>query len=249
MRLPRLIRSFLTTSAVLAAVVGLSGSGLVAAGRADAGRPAERAPASADLTTVPFRVTGELPIYPKALWRPGFSGPAVRKVEARLVQLKLLDAQYQDESFGTTTRTAVRKFQQSKGIPPLGYVDQFTWDRLRAATHEPTQQELFPPAPVVNGKRLDQRCATGRVLCIDKTSRKLRYVVNGKVLLSTDVRFGAKATRTREGQFSVGWKSRNHVSKLYDSKMPFAMFFSGGRPCTTRPTSPLAATTVPRTAV
>jgi lipoprotein-anchoring transpeptidase ErfK/SrfK len=53
--------------------------------------------------------------------------------------------------------------------------------------------------------------------------------VDGKVAMSLDVRFGAKATATREGAFSVGWKSRNHVSKLYDSAMPFAMFFSGGQ--------------------
>ena len=43
------------------------------------------------------------------------------------------------------------------------------------------------------------------------------------------VRFGSSYTPTREGLFHVGWKSRDHVSKLYDSPMPFAMFFSGGQ--------------------
>ena len=43
------------------------------------------------------------------------------------------------------------------------------------------------------------------------------------------VRFGSSYTPTREGLFHVGWKSRDHVSKLYDSAMPFAMFFSGGQ--------------------
>ena len=43
------------------------------------------------------------------------------------------------------------------------------------------------------------------------------------------VRFGASYTPTREGLFHVGWKSRDHVSNLYDSSMPFAMFFSGGQ--------------------
>ena len=55
------------------------------------------------------------------------------------------------------------------------------------------------------------------------------YVVNGVVKMQLDVRFGAQKTATREGAFSVGWKSRNHVSKLYDSPMPYAMFFSGGQ--------------------
>ncbi|MEU8224502.1 L,D-transpeptidase family protein [Kribbella sp. NPDC048915] len=182
-----------------------------------------------DLKTVPFEVTGELPIYPKALWKNGSSGTNVRKVEARLVQLNLLEKRYQDDEFGTMTRSAVKKFQKSKGIPPLGYVDQNTWDQLVKVTREPTQTELYPPAPVVNGKKLDPRCATGVALCIDKTTRKLRYVVDGVVKMQLDVRFGAAKTATREGGFTVGWKSRNHVSKLYDSPMPYAMFFSGGQ--------------------
>ena len=35
--------------------------------------------------------------------------------------------------------------------------------------------------------------------------------------------------RTREGKFSVLWKSRNHVSSIYHTPMPYAMFFSGGQ--------------------
>ncbi|WP_350278926.1 L,D-transpeptidase family protein [Kribbella sp. HUAS MG21] len=184
---------------------------------------------SQELKTVPFEVSGELPIYPKALWKNGSSGTNVRKLEARLVQLKLLEKRYLDNDFGTMTRSAVKKFQKSKDIPQLGYVDQNTWDQLAKVTREPTQAELYPPAPVVDGKKLDARCATGVALCIDKTSRKLRYVVDGVVKMQMDVRFGAVKTATREGSFTVGWKSRNHVSKLYDSKMPYAMFFSGGQ--------------------
>ncbi|TCC26453.1 murein L,D-transpeptidase [Kribbella sindirgiensis] len=206
-------------------------SGLVVGGAIAAllstGTSATAAPQ--DLKTVPFEVSGELPIYPKALWKNGSSGTSVRKVEARLVQLKLLEKRYLDNEFGTMTRSAVKKFQKSKGIPPLGYIDQNTWNQLVKVTHEPTQTELYPPVPVVNGKKLDARCATGVALCIDKTSRKLRYVVDGVVKMQMDVRFGAVKTATREGSFTVGWKSRNHVSKLYDSKMPYAMFFSGGQ--------------------
>ncbi|CAM5577672.1 hypothetical protein STENM223S_02612 [Streptomyces tendae] len=36
-------------------------------------------------------------------------------------------------------------------------------------------------------------------------------------------------TPTREGVFQVYWKSRHLVSTLYDSPMPYAMFFSGGQ--------------------
>jgi lipoprotein-anchoring transpeptidase ErfK/SrfK len=67
------------------------------------------------------------------------------------------------------------------------------------------------------------------VLCVDKTSRTLRWVVDGDVVKTVDVRFGSEYTPTREGVFSVYRKSRDHVSSLYDTAMPFAMFFSGGQ--------------------
>ena len=121
---------------------------------------------------------------------------------------------------------AVRGFQKKREIPVTGRVDQRTLDRLHGMTGEPTRDEMGlhnVPGP------LDERCRTGRVLCIDKTSRTLRWVVDGHVLKTVDVRFGAAYTPTREGVFSVYMKSRDHVSRLYDTAMPFAMFFSGGQ--------------------
>jgi lipoprotein-anchoring transpeptidase ErfK/SrfK len=83
---------------------------------------------------------------------------------------------------------------------------------------------------VVGKYRLDKRCMTkGRVLCINKRTRKLVYVVNGKVVQVADARFGAVRTPTRNGTFKVYRKDKNHVSTLYKSKMPYAMFFSGGQ--------------------
>ena len=83
---------------------------------------------------------------------------------------------------------------------------------------------------MVGKYRLDKRCLTkGRVLCINKKTRKLVYVVNGKAVQVADARFGARKTPTRNGTFKVYRKSKNHVSSLYHSKMPYAMFFSGGQ--------------------
>lgn len=77
---------------------------------------------------------------------------------------------------------------------------------------------------------LDPAClGSGRVLCVDKSTNKLRFVRDGVVQLSLDARFGAAETPTREGVFSLSFKSRDHVSRLYGSAMPFAMFFSGGQ--------------------
>ncbi|WTW95777.1 L,D-transpeptidase [Streptomycetaceae bacterium NBC_01309] len=70
---------------------------------------------------------------------------------------------------------------------------------------------------------------TGRAMCVDKTTRKLTWVINGVPQYSFEVRFGSKELPTREGTFSVQSKSRDHVSTLYHTPMPFAMFFSGGQ--------------------
>jgi lipoprotein-anchoring transpeptidase ErfK/SrfK len=83
---------------------------------------------------------------------------------------------------------------------------------------------------LVPGKlRLDKRCMKGRILCINKKTRKVVFMVNGKPLAIGDARFGAKRTPTRNGSFKVYRKSKNHVSSIYHSPMPYAMFFSGGQ--------------------
>ena len=67
------------------------------------------------------------------------------------------------------------------------------------------------------------------MLCVDKSSRTIRWVVDGEVRKTMAVRFGAAYTPTREGVFHINSKSRDHVSTLFHTAMPFAMFFSGGQ--------------------
>lgn len=68
-----------------------------------------------------------------------------------------------------------------------------------------------------------------RIVCVSKRDRKVRLFVDGKLKVFADARFGAASTPTREGRFSVTWKSRYEVSTLYGSEMPFSLFFSGGQ--------------------
>jgi hypothetical protein len=83
---------------------------------------------------------------------------------------------------------------------------------------------------LVPGKlRLDKRCMTGRILCINKKTRKIAFLYDGKLLATADARFGCSSTPTRNGSFKVYRKDKNHVSSLYDSAMPYSMFFSGGQ--------------------
>jgi hypothetical protein len=161
------------------------------------------------------------------LWSRGDSGRDVRELQARLRQVAWL---YDGPtgSYDDLTERAVEGFQGKRGLPRTGKTDTVTWKRLVNMTHEPGKWELY----LMGGQPADApdaRCLTGRVLCISKTSRTLRWMIDGRTVTTVPVRFGSVGTPTREGVFSVYWKSRHHVSTLYDSPMPYAMFFSGGQ--------------------
>ncbi|HEX6194826.1 MAG TPA: L,D-transpeptidase family protein [Jiangellaceae bacterium] len=160
---------------------------------------------------------------------PGSDEGKVRELQARLRQIEWFDQEVTGH-YGDVTAAAVSGFQVKRGFPETGEVDQRTWDRLVEMTRQPTEDELYNREPEdTNANGIDARCLTGRALCIDKATNSLRWVVDGNVQYSTDVRFGCVGTPTREGQFDVYWKSEHHVSSLYDSEMPFAMFFDGGQ--------------------
>jgi peptidoglycan hydrolase-like protein with peptidoglycan-binding domain len=162
----------------------------------------------------------------RPLLQRGDTGMWVRQVQARLKQVRWYDARVTGRYTRATVR-AVRGFQAKRRIPVTGQVDRRTLTRLKDMTRQPTKAELFNIVP--QGPALDPRCLTGRAMCVDKTSRTLRWLVDGVVLKGVEVRFGSDELPTREGAFTVFRKSRDHVSSLYDTPMPFAMFFSGGQ--------------------
>ena len=161
-----------------------------------------------------------------AILAGGDSGEDVRDLQARLVSIQWLFGDVTGR-YDDTTVEAVRGFQAKREIPVTGKVDQRTLDRLYAMTSAPTHEAMYNLGN--HPGALDARCKVGRVLCIDKTSQTLRWVVDGKVLKTLDVRFGASYSPTREGLFHVYTKDEDHVSHLYGSEMPFSMFFSGGQ--------------------
>jgi hypothetical protein len=157
----------------------------------------------------------------------GAGGGKVRELQARLRQIAWL-FEGPNGKYGPATTKAVEGFQGKRGLPRTGNTDTVTWARLVKMTHTPTRDELYASGGQPAAKP-DRRCMTGRVVCISKTSRTLTWMIDGKALMTTDVRFGSQFTPTREGVFSVYWKSRHHVSTIYHTPMPYAMFFSGGQ--------------------
>ena len=181
------------------------------------------------MTTTPTHDAMYNVLHPgTALLTAGDEGRDVRELQARLRQI---DWYFGDVngSYDADTVTAIKGFQAKRVIPVTGDVDQRTLDRLDGMTTAPTTAELHNKIP--SPGKLDPRCLTGRVLCIDKTTSTLRWVVDGKVLQLLDARFGSTIsnTPTREGLFHVYLKDADHVSQMFGSAMPYSMFFSGGQ--------------------
>ncbi|XUZ26791.1 L,D-transpeptidase family protein [Streptomyces sp. RMIT01] len=164
---------------------------------------------------------------PRILMRTGSESDRVRELQARLRQIGHF-GRNPTGYYGSVTAASVRSFQTKRSLPVTGSTDEVTWRRLLGMTRVPTAAELRPPTerPVAAP---DERCLKGRVLCISKNSRTLAWMIDGTVVSAMDVRFGSEYTPTREGVFEVFWKSRDHVSTLYDTPMPYALFFSGGQ--------------------
>ena len=172
-----------------------------------------------------------------AIMEAGDSSDRVKELQARLKQINWFSGSVTGY-YGTQTTSSVAGFQTKRGLPSNGSVDQTTWDRLVGMTRKPTADELSnkPKAEPTGSSTkkadssdIDQRCMTGRVICISKKTNTLRWMNDGNVRMTMDVRFGTSEYPTREGTFSVQWKSRDHVSTIYHTSMPYALFFSGGQ--------------------
>jgi peptidoglycan hydrolase-like protein with peptidoglycan-binding domain len=163
-----------------------------------------------------------------AILERGDDGDRVRELQARLKQIGWYSGKVTGR-YGSATVTSVQRFQGKRAIPVTGQVDARTWARLTAMTQTPSPNEKHNIIPKPSARGLDSRCLTGRAMCVSKRTDSLVWVVDGKPQLRVDVRFGSQELPTRNGAFHVGWKSRNHVSSIYHTPMPYAMFFSGGQ--------------------
>ena len=187
-----------------------------------------------------------------AILKSGANGDRVRNLQVRLKQLDWFDGEITG-TYGSITTTAVRGFQGKRGLPATGEVDQKTWDKLTGMTKTPSKDQMYNRVPsgqsTGSTRGLDSRCLTGRVMCISKDNNSITWVVDGKAKLRMDVRFGSDETPTRNGlvpglpqDSERGLDALPHADAVRDDLQ------SAVKRCTTRPTSPPAATTAPRTA-
>ncbi|MGW2114563.1 L,D-transpeptidase [Streptomyces zhihengii] len=116
---------------------------------------------------------------------------------------------------------AVRAFQTEHGTPRRdGFADLATYRTMVAVEASPD--------PNAAG-----RCPvrTYRVTCVDM-DRQLLWVQSGDTVDfgPVPIRTGRDAQETRPGMHEIYWRSRDHVSTLYDdAPMPYAQFFDGGQ--------------------
>lgn len=151
----------------------------------------------------------------------GDKGADVHKAQYRLEWLGYdLRAKEMDKDFfGRSTKAAVKQFQRKFFLPINGKINKDTWKMLdKVGDHVGT---------------LPKRCLSeGKVLCVDKTAKLLRYVHKGKVVQTLDVRFGVPGLDTPTGTFRVWYKDRYATSGINGpdqprAPMPYAMFFNG----------------------
>lgn len=119
------------------------------------------------------------------------------------------------QRFGHSTLAALRAFERKFDLIETTAVATREWDALKRIA-----------GPV---GRLPAACTVSTTICISKPQKLLRFVQAGKVLLTTDARFGIPGQETGNGLFRVRSRSRDHFSSLYETAMPFSLFFNGNQ--------------------
>lgn len=160
--------------------------------------------------------------------KPGDRGRKVNVLQVRLQRVGVRDMPI-NGLFDDQTTAQVKRFQRLAGFARSGVLDQATLDELNRRTGTVDRLDLAAGENRPYGRRLPASCLVERVICVDKRALAVRWVVDGEIRQRLDARFGSDEFPTREGVFAVTRKSRDHVSSLYHTSMPFALFFDRGQ--------------------
>ena len=160
----------------------------------------------------------------------GQTNKTVKNLQLRLADVGMMKKKYATSYFGTITRGAVKDFRHSVGLKRgKGKVTKKVWKKLVKKSGKVKASGGGGGGSHASKGVIAKRCKTnGRVMCIDKTTSKLRYLKKGKVIKTMDARFGCSNSPTRNGTWTVFRKVRHDWSRAYGSAMPLSMYFSGG---------------------
>jgi hypothetical protein len=150
----------------------------------------------------------------KAELQRGDSGKAVSKVQQKLTEVGIITPVTGD--FDKATALNVARFNEkfrNYAYKEYRVVTKKTWLKL----HKESKTKI------------PKSCRTKpAALCASKRQKIVRYYKKGKLITALDARFGAPGFRTREGNFKIFNKIKNDFSTLYNTPMPWSMYFSGG---------------------
>ena len=146
------------------------------------------------------------------------------------IQLRLAAGHFLTNSsvtgfYGNATKDAVRAFRKSVGMKATDgkKITRSSWRALVKATGA-----VKLPSWAAT-RKVDKNCMTGgRVLCVNKSMRKLYYLNHNNVIKTLDARFGCSSTPTRDGVWKIFRMVKHDWSWAYSEPMPDAMYFSGG---------------------
>lgn len=84
-------------------------------------------------------------------------------------------------------------------------------------------------APAAPARVAGTPCADNVRACVDLSAKQAWLIENGVVTYGpVPIASGKAGYRTPPGTFKVTFKSRNHVSSIYGTPMPYSVFFNRG---------------------
>lgn len=161
--------------------------------------------------------------------RYGDKGSCVQLAQKLLADRGAMSAT-PDGNFGPATKTATIQVQTDAGLTRDGIIGRNTWRVLDGSNPSSANSSA------TSAQNLPSSCIqTARTICIVKGSgsRAMLYAVaDRQIVKSMPARTGdARGSKfvTTNGEHNVTFKSKNHVSSIYDAAMPNSIFFNGGQ--------------------
>lgn len=157
---------------------------------------------------------------PAGTLSPGMTGEAVRQLQTALATIGYYTGSV-NGTYNNATKTAVANVQRTYKVSGLrGYATPVT---------RTTINTIYKKVLANQRVKLHANCMTGRAICVDKTARKLYWVVNGRVQKTLDARFARPGFSTPTGNYRVYTKIYKDWSRAYRAWMPFSIYYQGGR--------------------